>query len=190
MPGAITRRAIAFLGDSSAIAALEFGLAAPLVVLLFIGGFDMSRYLLVHYKVERVAFAVADILTQYKMVSGSEIKDAFTASAEIMHPFPFGPEGVVIVSSVHRSEATGPTVIRWQCSGGGALARTSAVGRVNGTATLPGELTLGARDNVIVSEVFYTYRPIFSGIVPDQVQVYKTSVFRPRLGALTSAPGC
>jgi hypothetical protein len=43
---------------------------------------------------------------------------------------------------------------------------------------------------VIVAEVFYRYTPLFSNFMPVETQLYKTAVFRPRLGSLTSAPGC
>jgi hypothetical protein len=81
------------------------------------------------------------------------------------------------------------TKISWQCHGGGTQARDSRIGEVGDTVSLPGGLTIDADDNVIVAEVYYRYEPVFD-MLPIADEVYKTAVFRPRLGALTSAAGC
>jgi hypothetical protein len=99
----------------------------------------------------------------------------------------FKAKGYVILSSVTRTSGGNPTVT-WQCKGGAVL-NTSRVGLVSKVATLPGNLVLDATDNVIVAEVFYQYDPIFDDL-PIEKQLYKTAVFRPRLGSLTSVPGC
>ncbi|MYZ48808.1 TadE/TadG family type IV pilus assembly protein [Propylenella binzhouense] len=183
-------RLLRFAADRSGVAAIEFGLAAPVMILLFLGGFDMCRYLLANFKADRVAFSVADIVTQYKMVTSTEVADAFQAAAEIMDPFEFASDGVVIMSSVYRKDSWSTPVIRWQCTGGGTLQHQSALGAAGDYATLPPNVTLGARENLLIAEVFYDYHPLFSGVIPQEVQVYKTAIFRPRLGTLTSAPGC
>jgi hypothetical protein len=101
----------------------------------------------------------------------------------------FKQNGYVILTSVSRTGGATPKVI-WQCKGGGH-ATTSKIGAVSKDATPPGGLVLDATDDVIVAEVFYEYTPLFANAVPGlEKQLYKTAVFRPRLGSLTSAPGC
>jgi hypothetical protein len=100
----------------------------------------------------------------------------------------FAKNGYVVLTSVLRTAGAAPTVA-WQCKGG-ALTSTSHIGAVSETATLPGKLVLDATDNVVIAEVFYKYTPIFNQVATLDTSIYKTAVFRPRLGSLTSAPGC
>ena len=70
------------------------------------------------------------------------------------------------------------------------MAAVSRVGEIDATAVLPGAMVLEDDDNVIVAEVVYTYQPILKWYAIQNLRIYKSTMFRPRLGALTAAPGC
>ncbi len=173
--------------NRSGVAAIEFAMALPVLLLLFLGGFEVSHLLLLHQKSDRIAYTVADVVTQSTTVTNAQLNQILNASAQIMQPFTFGANGVVIITSVYQS-STNPPTVRWRYTGGGTLPRTSQIGSVNGTATLPSGLTLNDRDNIIISEVYYRYTPLFPGIIFDARDIYKTVIFKPRLGALTTPP--
>lgn len=174
--------------DQKGIAAVEFALFIPLLFTLFLTGFEANRFLLVHQKADRVAYTVADVVTQSKSVTNSQLSMILTSASQIMEPFSFTSEGVVLVSSVYQPDGTDPPSVRWQYSGGGILPRPSQVGDVNDEAQLPGSMALNARDNVIVAEVFYRYQPLFSIGLFEAQDVYKSVLYKPRLGALTTPP--
>ena len=90
----------------------------------------------------------------------------------------------------HPAQGAGavPPVVNWQYVGGGSLSRASLIGVVNGNATLPAGLTLNVKDNVIVAEVFYRPTPIFLTESWAATEIYKSAIFKPRLGALTTPP--
>lgn len=175
---------------TSGVAAIELGLTLPVLLTLLLGGIELSRYMLVQQKVEKLAFSVADVLTQYDTLNAATVENILSATNNIVNPYSFEERGVVVVSSVHKDEADDNQKVRWQCDGGGEAVKDSLVGITNGPAVLPGELILDDKDNIIVAEVYYTFEPIFPGLFLDSIEVYKTAMFRPRLGALTSAPGC
>ncbi len=181
------RSARAAIRDERGIAAVEFALALPILALLFLSGFEVNRYILLHQKVEKTAYTVADVVAQSESVTQSQLNQIFTAAKEIMDPYDFNADGIVIVSSIYKSGTSNPTV-RWRYSGGGTLSRTSKLGSVGASATLPGGLTLNASDNVIIAEIYYRYHPLLQGAVVDEADIYKTSIFKPRLGALITTP--
>jgi hypothetical protein len=68
------------------------------------------------------------------------------------------------------------------------LDRSSVVGSSGGYATLPNSFTLNDEENVVISEVYFRYSPYFSASIFTEKDVYRTAIFKPRFGALTSVP--
>ncbi|MDE2030160.1 MAG: pilus assembly protein [Alphaproteobacteria bacterium] len=170
------------------VAAIEFALTLPIWVALLLGSADGSYYLLVNEKCDRIAYTVTDIVTQYQVITLANLNDILLAAQQLMNPFTFGNNGVVIVSSVFQPPS-GPPIVEWQYSGGGNLTETSAIGTMGGPATLPAGLTLNSNDNVIISEVYYKFTPMFvnSGLFGAKT-IYREAVYKPRLSPLVTPP--
>ena len=177
-----------FRSDKNGIAAVEFALAAPILITLLLGGFELARYSLLNLKMEKVAFTIADVISQNETLTISQIGDVFEATEEIASPFEFGSLGVVYVTSAFRDTGDSFPTVLWQQSGSGTANFASQIGTVGLTATLPNNLDINERDNVIVSEVYYQYTPVFSLGLISPTTIYKTTVFKPRLGDLTTSP--
>lgn len=175
--------------DRGAVAAVELALAMPMLVLLFLGSAEMANLLSVHYRAAQMASTVTDAVARYQSITGADIAGLFAASSHVMGSDDFAQKGYVILSSVTTAAAKNTAKVSWQCSGGGSRSRASGLGEVGETVSLPGGLTIDANDNVVVAEVYYQYVPVFD-MLPIGEEIYKTAVFRPRLGALTSAVGC
>lgn len=170
------------------VAAVELALVFPILLILLLGGLDMTRYMLYHQKTERITFTVADLVTQSQSVTKVQMDDIVLAAGQIMQPFTFGANGVVIVSSIYKDPAQIYPTIRWQYTGGGSLARTSKIGILNGTPKLPAGLTLNDKDNVIIAETYLRFSPAFNSGYTPVSDIYKIAVYKPRLGALLSLP--
>lgn len=180
-----------YSGAQHGLAALEFALFLPILLTLLLGGVEMARFVLVHMKTEKMAYSVADVISQYDSVTSGDVDIIFNATTELMGRYDsFDSDGRVILTSVRKQAGVDDQEVHWQCAGGGSASASSRIGTVNGTAVLPGAFTLEDNDNVIVSEVFYRYTPVINFIRLRGVDIYKTAMFRPRLGALTQVPGC
>jgi Flp pilus assembly protein TadG len=168
---------------------MEFAIAAPVLITLFLGTSEMSRYLLVHAKAEKVAYSLSDLISQSSQsaLTTAEITQLMDAAAEVMSPFPFGTSGTVIISSIGKSGNNAPTVV-WRSTGGGSLPASSQIGNVGATATLPYGFTMLASENVIVAEVYYSFTPMLGSQIVGNQTIYKTAYFKPRLGSLTNPP--
>jgi hypothetical protein len=175
--------------DNRGVAAIEFALAVPILLSLFLGSIDILRAMLFHQKVEKIAYAMADLTTQQDQLTRAMMDDYYEAPGKIMEPFTFGSSGLVIITSVYRD--VGDPVsgkVRWRDSGGGTLVRTSRIGAVGANAVLPGGLTLNERDNVLIAEVFYGFDQLFPVDFMDIEDIYKAAIYKPRLGSQLSAP--
>lgn len=179
-----------FARDRRGVAAVEMALAAPVLALLLGGLIELSNYISVHYRVAQMSSMVADAIARNDEISPPLMQALLDASTHVMGSQSFTDRGHVIVSAVmHKERALEPHV-EWQCTGGGALTAKSRVGEKNLRAVLPGDLEVATDDNLIVTEVFYEYRPILNLGLFDPPVLWKTSVYRPRLGGLTSVAGC
>lgn len=183
----MTNKRAAMFRDERGIAATEFALLLPALLALVLGVYEISRYILLHQKLERVAYTVADVTGQQTAVTAAGLNDIMAAAIKIMDPYEFPDNGVIILTSVYQDPDGGP-VVRWQYKGGGTLDRESRIGAAGDEAELPAGFTLNDSDNVIFSEVFYSYIPDFDEEYFASRENYKYAVFKPRLGALTTAP--
>lgn len=184
----------------SGIAYIEFAFAAPFLLALLMGGIEMTRYILITQKIEKVAMTVSDVSAQGQTITRADLNNIVTAAGEIMDPYNFTNNGYVIVSSVTQTgtySAGNPPIVNWQYGGGGNWVRPSRIGSPGLPATLPGNLTLNDKDNIIVAEVFYNFQPLVATrniIIGNRVAyqtigsqtIYRTGLYKPRLGALTT----
>lgn len=187
------RRSIAHLvgawRDCRGAIAVEFAIVAPVLVALMIGTFEVTRYVLLHQKLDRMAVAASDLVAQGETITVAQLADIFAATELIAEPFAIGADGVVIVSSAYRPTGSSTTSVAWQRSGTGSLGATSSLGTEGAPATMPSGFLLKEGESVIVAEVYYQFRPMFAPNLVPASQLYHRAVFRPRRGTLdTIAP--
>ena len=167
------------------IAYLEFAIALPLIIGMLLGGVEVTRYILIAQKVEKVSVTVSDIVAQQSTIGTTQLTQLITAAGQVMKPYSFNANAYVIISSVYQT-GTNPPVVKWQYTGGGTWIKSSQVGFPGSTATLPPGFILSDKENVIIAEVFYNYQPIFGTNILHGSQLYKYAIFKPRLGDLSS----
>lgn len=172
-----------FFRSESGIAAVEFALIAPVMMLLFLGGVEMARYILIHQKIDRAANTIADNIAQMEAVTTGDLNILFAAANDLVRPYDMQTNGEIIISSVTKTGTNNPLVV-WQYRSNTVPSKTSHIGAVNGTATLPNGFTMQANDDLIVAEVFYDFTPMVGETVMEGGGIYKVAYFRPRLGAL------
>ncbi len=172
-----------FIHHQYGMATVELALLMPFLLVLLLGGIELSRYIMVHQKLTRTTVTVADLVTQGTDASTTDLDNIMQVVPHIMNPFTFGDDGLVIVSHVKKLPGNAPS-ITWQYTGGGSLSETSAIGLAGDAAALPGGFTMNDEEGVIIAEVYYRYDDM---VVPDVLPittVYKRAFYRPRLGEL------
>lgn len=175
----------AFARDSRGSILIELAIGLPVLVLILLGGFEASRYVLLNQKLARAASSMADLVAQADGITEAQISDLFTAADDTAKPFDLAADGRVIVTSVYRP-TTAAAAVAWQRTSPGTLSVTSAIGTAGNTATLPSGFTVRQGENVIVAEVFYAYRPVFVGATSfTSATLREVAYNRPRMINLT-----
>ncbi len=167
-PAAGLRRA--YVRDERGVSAVEFALILPVLVILYLGGVELSHTISVDRKVTSVASAVGDLVAQGSTIDDDEMTNIFNAATAIMAPYAVGPLKMV-VSSVEVT-SKGDTVA-WSDG-----YHTS--GRAAGSAvTLPAGVRIEGT-TLIMAEVDYTYTPTLGQIFTDSIELSDTFYLRPR----------
>ena len=98
------------LRDRRAVAAVEFVLIVPLLMVLWIGVDVLNEMIAVRGKLDRTANAVADIIAQESTItSRKELTDLLILAESMMLPYPTGPLEM-LAGSVKVKNATKATV--------------------------------------------------------------------------------
>jgi Flp pilus assembly protein TadG len=182
------RRHGRFWADPSGLAAVEFALILPVLLLLAIGASEIARFAMLGLKVQHAADTVADLASGSAQLTPAGMTDMFNAVRHIVQPFDAAAQGRVIVSGVSVA-GNGPPTILWQCRGPGGLTATSQVGARGGRATLPGSLTLRDGEAVIVSEMYFNYETALLQLVPTTT-IRRVAFYRPRFALPAALSGC
>ena len=167
---------------------VEFALMLPILMTLFYGGIEITRYLLIVQKVEKMVHTVADVTAQSKTLTLASLDQLMDATDDIMEPYATGSNTRIVISSLYRAAGQANATVNWKYYGGGTLAETGSIGAVGAIPVMPGGFTFSERENVISAEVFYQFSPLLTSDYFGTTTIYRAAFYKPRLGLLTAAP--
>lgn len=116
----LREKILGFRKDSKGVAALEFAIIAPILILLFLGTLEISLAVSVDRKVSRISSAVADLITQETETIDADYLDSVFAIADrIMYPHDDSVEIAVVGIDIDENSVARVT---WKRTYGGATA--------------------------------------------------------------------
>lgn len=77
--------------DTRGAALVEFAIVLPVLLLLFLGGYQLSDAIACKRKVTIMTRAIGDITSQYRALTMGEADTLLAASAQILAPYPAAP---------------------------------------------------------------------------------------------------
>ena len=177
----IRRRARHFLlnlvGDCRGVAAVEFAVIVPIMLVLFFGTVEFSSGVAVDRKVTLMARTLSDLTSQSTSVDDTAMSNFFAASTAIMTPYPSTPTKATI-SELYVDPATLRARVQWSKSYQGGTVRA-----VSSTVAIPTQLAI-AGTYLIFSEVSYLYTPTIGYVMAMAgVNLSDISYTRPRQSA-------
>lgn len=164
-----------FFQETSAVAAIEFALILPLMLLIYIGTAEGSRLFIMDRKVAVVAGSVGDLVARMDgTISSVTLNDFFKAAEFTMLPYP--ATGLKqVVSSVY-VEADGSGRVVWSRGYNGGVAR--------GTGTsiqIPDEMSRRFRSSYLIAgEASIRWTPIVDFVYTSGMDLDKIYFYRPR----------
>jgi len=167
-----------FAKAQEGIAAVEFALIAPIMIVLFFASVEVSNIMIIDRKVTTVTSAIADLVAQDIEVTDDELSDIFSIGQALLQPFPSDDFSVTVTSVIDNN---GRAEVDWSDSFNGG-AGNFAVG------DLPdGILTSGA--SVVVVDVRYLHTTLVGYFLTDNVELTDRFYSRPRRVPLVERVG-
>lgn len=160
-----------FGADQRGLAAIEFALTLPVLILLYFGSVEIVSAYNAQRRVAHIAAAISDITAQGRTISTAELTDLFKVGQVMMSPFPAGglKQRIVSLSADSGGTVTQAWTANSNYAGGSAI-------------TVPAGY-LSANQSVIVAEVVYDYTSPLRLVIPGTIQFSKRAYFRPRVSA-------
>jgi len=172
--------AAGLLRDRSGIAATEFAVIVPIMLVMFFGTVEFSSGVAIDRKVTIMARTVADLTSQSASVNDTDLANFFAASLAIMTPYSSTPTNAT-VSELYIDPASGDARVQWS--------KGSAPRAVSSKVSIPTSLisrdpvtnAIIANQYLIFAEVNYLYVPTIGYVmVKTGVTLSDVAYTRPR----------
>jgi Flp pilus assembly protein TadG len=185
MKCAAARIARRFAASTRGIAAVEFALVMPVLLVMFLSTFDAANGIAVYMKVRSAAFVLAAITNQYGTsanvnyppIATADMTNITGAASKVLAPYTGTP--VVVISQIKATSNTA-AVVSWSYSLNG-----TALTQGNPYTSLPANFAQNSCGNtypcyVIVATVSYTYTPLFGSFMTGPITLSDTVLATPR----------
>jgi Flp pilus assembly protein TadG len=197
------------------VAALEFALVTPILIVLLAGAYDASLALRASWKAANAAQSIADLVAQQVNgvtdKTGGSLQNFCTAARLVMAPYPTsgatGQNGALSVAIVSITNNSGTVAIDWESddpcattatSFGTAASHLAKAAIPNGVLPPCAPLTATADllpctgDSIVAVQVTYVYRPALLLATPAYSGLFTfnhIAYARPRSGATITCTG-
>lgn len=166
----LRRSAKDMLGDIRGIAATEFAIVVPVMLLLFFGTDEFATGIAVDRKVTLMARTLSDLTSQNVSVTDTQLTNFFNAGAAIMTPYSATPVKSTI-TQLYVDPTTLAAKVRWSK---GSAPRTAGT-----TVAVPTALQV-ADTYLIYSEVSYAFVPTVGYVLKNSITLSDFTFTRPR----------
>ncbi len=156
-------------GDRSGVAATEFALLLPVMLVMLLGAVEIGNALIADRKITAAVQTAADLVAQKRDMSNADIDDVFAAVEIVLTPLEGLNAGTAIYSVVMDQDEA--VLVDWS--------DTRGAGAPVPSENLPPNL-LTANSSVIVVDMVYHYQPVFMGLFVGEFDITDRAYLRPR----------
>ena len=168
--------------DPSGIAAVEFALILPIMLLLFLGSFETTNLVLAYMKLEASAETAADLVAQTRVntvLQSTDFTNITNAAKQVLSPLP--TSGVLLkIAFASVTYNTGSAVIDWHTEVNSATPITTANIPNNVSLANLGNQASGSTDSVIIVTLTYSYSSPSTYMLSSSYTLTESAFNRPR----------
>jgi Flp pilus assembly protein TadG len=159
------------------VAAVEFALVVPVLLVLYMGTIEVSDLIAVDRRINVVAGTMGDLVARTDgCISNSTITDYFKASEGIIVPYSKTPLKQTVAFLTVTS--AGVATVTWSQAYNGGTAKT-----VGQPYALPAAMVdISKGQWVVMSESYYAYKPLLGWVVSSAINLHRVSYYMPREG--------
>ena len=171
--------------DTRAVAAVEFAIVVPFMLLLYVGGVELGNAMAISVKVSETAHTVADLVSRNACVTDSSLSTMLGASAATIAPYaspPYSSTSMTVIVSEVSTDAQGKATVTWSKALNGTP--------LSGSVTLPASLGTPSPANVslILGQVTYKYTPNLGYTITGTLPISESYYLYPRVSSTVQYP--
>jgi Flp pilus assembly protein TadG len=178
----VRRRARELSADCRGIAATEFAVIVPIMLVMFFGTVEFSSGVAVDRKVTLIARTLSDLTSQSISVADTDVSNFVAASCAIMTPYSATPTQGTI-SELYVDPSTLKARVQWSryATVNSSCSVTLTTGHTTSSViTIPSQLAIGGT-YLLFSEISYTYVPTIGYVMAKTgVNLKDVAYTRPR----------
>lgn len=175
-----------FRRDPRGVAAVEFALVAPVMIIFYFGMAELCQAMMAERKALRTASSVGDLIAQTDIITptgAGGVDDVFAISKTIMAPFPTTGALAMCTASLVADNA-GAVTVAWSR----ASSDTTCPAKL-ASYTPPSNL-IAANESLIMARVKYTYTSPVKFFLKTDPVFTKLYYLRPRKSQKVTCAAC
>lgn len=169
------RRTGGFWRDRRGVAATEFALIAPVLILMYLGMAELTQMMMAQRRLSNIASATGDLVAQAAQSGPTKMADTFKIGEIIMSPFPVSALRMCIASV--NSDDKGKDTVAWSRPSVTGMANCPKQGDVLTDVSVG---VLPASQSVILARATYAYESPVKLFLPNPITFTRTYYLRPR----------
>ena len=161
-----------FVADHRGLAAVEFALILPMMLLLYLGGVEVTQGVTIDRKLTLTVRTAADLASQSASLTNADIGNILNASSAVMSPY--GTTKLKLTVTAVEIDADGKTKVAWSKSLNGT---TYSKGQ---SVAVPANLKV-PNTTLVWSEGSYDYKPTIGYVLTGTLKLSDRLYMRPRV---------
>jgi Flp pilus assembly protein TadG len=176
-----------FARRDGAMAAVEFALLLPVMLVTYLGTVEAGGVITVDRKLANLALTLANLTARANnALQDTDINGIMNASAAVLSPYDSTAAGMVISSIVFDSSSPPNGYVVWSdAAGAGAVALTPSCKNNVSTTLVPNSVRT-ANGSVILAQAKYPYTPTIGYVLTGTFSLTENDIMVPR--NLSSVP--
>ena len=174
------RRLGGLRADVGGIAAIEFALVFPLLLLLLLGSFELATAMVAQTKTRKIAYSIDQLITKAQGLDAALVQETLRASGSLIAPF--DPSRLSIDVTYRYTDEDGDVQDRWTQRRGGADEEAEP--------ELPAEYANLREVGYLLTRVRYAHQATFPALFFESIELSAESIVRPRPGAPLTCEDC
>lgn len=159
-----------FPGHEAGVAAVEFALIVPMLLIAYLGATDLTQALAIDRKLGTLASTVSDIVAQTDAIEGPQVDAYFNAATAIMRPFDLDKTGLQMAVIKVEGNTTRVTASRSR----NAIPTDTL--NIGDPFDLPDDMRdLADGKFIVVTNAYYTYQPMFGTVFNAEMNLAQRS---------------
>jgi Flp pilus assembly protein TadG len=175
----LTRICRRFGRSTDGLAAVEFAMIMPILLLRFLATIDAGTVIAIYMKERSATYSLDAITNQYTSVQTTDLQSITGATSLILSPYSSAPL-VGTVSQIYIN-SKGNATVSWSYS------PTGSARAVGSSVSVPTAMATPS-SNLILGELKYTYTPMFGAFLTGPIALADSLFVTPRSSACVLYP--